>query len=181
MHTILHDLRYALRQLRKSPGFTLVAVLTLALGIGANTAVFSAMDGVLLRPLPYHQSSRLMLVSETESVAPKDELGVAAQEFLDYRDQNQSFSDVAAFQSDGFNLTGGGEPLRIRAARISASAFPTLGVSPMMGRAFTAEEDRSGSDNVVELSYSLWQRQYHGDPNILGRTIKLDEKPYIVI
>jgi predicted permease len=178
---MLQDLRYALRQLRKSPGFTLVAVLTLALGIGANTAVFSAMDAVLLRPLPYHQSSRLMLVSETESVAPKDELGVAAQEFLDYRDQNQSFSEVAAFESNGFNLTGEGEPLRIRAARISASAFPTLAVSPMMGRAFTAEEDRSGSDNVVELSYSLWQRQYHGDPNILGRTIKLDEKPYIVV
>ncbi len=181
MHWITQDLGYGMRQLRKSPGFALVAVLTLALGIGANTAVFSVVDTVLLRPLPYHEPDRLMLISETESVAPNDQLGVAAQEYLDYRDQNRSFSSVAAFESDGFNLTGEGEPLRIHAARMSASAFPTLGVWPMMGRAFTGEEDRSGSDNVVELSYSLWQHQYHGDPGILGRTIKLDEKPYTVI
>ncbi len=177
----MSDFRYALRQLRKSPGFALVAILTLALGIGANTAVFSVVDTVLLRPLPYHQPDRLMLVSETETVAPGDELGVAAQEYLDYRDQNQSFSSVAAFESAGFNLTGEGQPLRIHAARMSGSAFSTLGVSPMMGRAFTPDEDRTGSDNVVQLSYSLWQHQYQADPNIVGRTIKLDEKPYSVI
>jgi putative ABC transport system permease protein len=181
MNRISQDLRFGMRLLRKSPGFTLVAVLTLALGIGANTAVFSVVDTVLLRPLPYHEPDRLVLVSETESVAPGDELGVAAQEYLDYRDQNQVFSNVAAFESDGFNLTGQGQPLRVNAARISASAFPTLGVSPLIGRAFTSGEDRAGSDNVVELSYSLWQNQYHGDPNILGRTVKLDEKPYTVI
>ncbi|MGC2112746.1 MAG: ABC transporter permease [Candidatus Korobacteraceae bacterium] len=181
MNRIAQDLRYGMRLLRKSPGFALVAIFTLALGIGANTAVFSVVDTVLLRPLPYHQPERLVLVSETESVAPNDELGVAAQEYLDYRDQNQSFASVAAFEDAGFNLTGEGQPLRIRAARMSASAFPTLGVWPMMGRAFASDEDRSGSDNVVELSYSLWQNQYHGDPNILGRTIKLDEKPYTVI
>jgi predicted permease len=175
------DLRFALRQLRKSPVFTMVAVLTLALGIGANTAMFSVVDTILLRPLPYPEPNRLMLVSETETVAPADELGVAAQEYQDYRDQNQSFSSVAAFESVGFNLTGEGQPQRIRAARVSASTFPTLGVSPLMGRAFTADEDRSGSDNVVELSYSLWQSQYHGAPNILGQTIKLDEQPYTVI
>jgi predicted permease len=178
---IHQDIRYGLRQLRKSPGFALVAIVTLALGIGANTAMFSVVDTILLRPLPYHEPGRLMLVSETETVAPADELGVAAQEYLDYRDLNHSFSSVAAFESDGFNLTGQGRPLRIRAARISASAFPTLGVSPLLGRAFTSEEDRSGSDNVVELSYSLWQNQYHGDPSILGQTIRLDEKPYTVI
>jgi len=177
----MHDLRYALRQIRKSPGFALVAVLTLALGIGANTAVFSVLDTVLLRPLPYQKPDQLVLVSETESVAPGDELGVAAQEYLDYRQQNKSFSSVAAFESDGFNLTGEGQPLRIRASRMTASALPTLGVSPMIGRTFTSEEDSAGSDNVVDLSYSLWQNQYHGDANILGRTIKLDEKPYTVI
>ncbi len=176
---ISQDIRYGLRQLRKSPTFAAVAAL--ALGIGANTAMFSVVDTILLRPLPYQQPDRLMMVSETESVAPGDELGVAAQEFIDYRDQNKSFSNVAAFESSGFNLTGEGQPQRIRAARVSASTFPTLGVSPLMGRAFTTEEDRSGSDNVVELSYSLWQSQYHGDPNILGHTIKLDEKPYTVI
>ncbi len=177
----MHHLRFALRQIRKSPGFTLVAVLTLALGIGANTAVFSVVDAVLLRPLPYYQPERLVLVSETESQAGNAELGVAAQEYLDYRDQNRSFASVAAFEDEGFNLTGEGQPLRIRAARMSASAFPTLGVWPLMGRPFTSDEDRSGSDNVVELSYSLWQNQYHGDRNILGRTVNLDEKPYTVI
>jgi len=175
------NLRYALRQLRKSPGFTVIAILTLALGIGANTAVFSVVDTVLLRPLPYSHPEHLVLVSETESAAPDEELGVAAQEYLDYRDQNQSFSSVAAFESAGFNLTGEGQPLRVRAARMSASAFATLRISPLMGRAFTADEDRAGSDNVVELSYSLWQNQYHGDPKILGRTVRLDEKPYTVI
>ena len=177
----MKNLRYAFRQLRKSPGFALVAVLTLALGIGANTAVFSVVNAVLLRPLPYPHPERLMLVSETESQAGNEELGVAAQEYLDYRDQNRSFSSVAAFEDAGFNLTGEGPPLRVRAARMSASAFPTLGVWPMLGRAFTSGEDRTGSDNVVELSYSLWQNQYHRDSHIVGRTIRLDEKPYTVI
>ena len=177
----MNDLRFGFRLLRKSPGFALVAVLTLALGIGANTTVFSAVDAVLLRPLPYYEPDRLVLVNETVMNSGNDYIGVAAQEYQDYRDQNKSFSNVAAFETDGFNLTGEGPPLRVQAASISASAFPTLGVSPIMGRAFTSEEDRSGSDNVVELSYSLWQNQYHGDSNILGRTIKLDEKSYTVI
>ena len=177
----MNSLRFGIRLLRKSPGFALVAVITLALGIGANTAVFSVVDTVLLRPLPYYQPDRLVMVSESVMGFNNDYLGVAAQEYQDYRDQNQSFSHVAAFEQASFNLTGEGQPLRVQAARISASAFPTLGVSPIMGRAFTSEEDRSGSDNVVELSYSLWRNQYHGDPNILGRTIKLDEKPYTVI
>ena len=177
----MNDLRFGFRLLRKSPGFALVAVLTLALGIGANTTVFSAVDAVLLRPLPYYQPDRLVLVNETVMNSGNDYIGVAAQEYQDYRDQNQAFSNVAAFETAGFNLTGEGPPLRVQAASISASAFPTLRVSPIMGRAFTSEEDRSGSDHVVELSYSLWKSQYHGDPKILGRTIKLDEKAYTVI
>ncbi len=181
MNRIWQDLRFGIRQLRKWPGFAAVAILTLALGIGANTAVFSIVDTVLLRPLPYRDPQQLALVSETESQGGHEELGVAAQEYLDYRDQNRSFSSVAAFESAGFNLTGEGLPLRVNAARMSASAFQTLGVAPMIGRAFSPAEDRTGSDNVVELSYSLWQNQYHGDPNILGRTIKLDELPYTVI
>src|SRR5271157_3630588 len=111
----MNTVRYALRQLRKSPGFAAVAVLTLALGIGANTAVFSVVDAVLLRPLPYPQPDRLMLVTETETQGGEEELGVAAQEYLDYRDQNRSFSSAAAFETAGFNLTGAGEPLRIQA------------------------------------------------------------------
>ena len=181
MSHLWQDLRFGLRQLRKSPGFALVAVLTLALGIGANTAMFSVVDTVLLRPFPYFQPGRLALVSETLSSGTNDDYGVAAQEYLDYRDQNHVFSQIAAFEQDGFNLTGEGEPLRVNAARVSSSTFPVLGVSPMIGRAFTSEEDRHGADNVVELSYSLWQHQYHGDPNIVGRTVKLDEKPYTVV
>ena len=177
---IHQDIRYGLRQLRKSPGFAAVAVLTLALGIGANTAMFSVVDTILLRPLPYLEPNRLILVSETVMASSDDYLGVAAQEYLDYRNQNRSFSNVAAFENAGFNLTGDGEPLRVQAVRMSASAFPTLGVSPFIGRAFTESEDRSGSDNVVELSYSLWQNQFHANPSILGRTINLDEKPYTV-
>jgi len=178
---ISQDIRYGLRQLRKAPGFALIAILTLALGIGANTAMFGVIDTVLLRPLPYYQPDRLVVVNETMINFSNDYLGVAAQEYQDYRDQNKSFTSVAAFEPASFNLTGEGQPLRIQAARISASAFPTLGVSPILGRAFAPSEDRSGSDNVVELSYSLWKNQYHGDPNILARTIKLDEKPYTVI
>src|SRR4051812_20517984 len=115
------SINYAIRLLRKSPAFTLVAVLTLALGIGANTAVFSVLDSVLLRPLPYVDPDRLVLVSETTTAAPTEEYGVAAQEYLDYRDQNRSFSSVAAFETNGFNLTGEGQPRRIRAGLISAS------------------------------------------------------------
>ena len=166
MRWIMQDFRYGMRQLRKSPGFALVAVLTLAIGIGANTAVFSVIDTVLLRALPYHEPDRLMLISETESVAPNDELGVAAQEYLDYRDQNRSFSDVAAFESEGFNLTGEGEPLRIHAARMSASAFPTLGVSPMMGRAFTVRRRsfrfrQRGRAFLLALAESVSWRSQH--------------------
>ena len=120
MRWIIQDLRYGFRQMRKSPGFALIAVLTLALGIGANTAVFSVVDTVLLRPLPYDHPERLALISETESVAPNDELGVAAQEYLDYRDQNRSFSALAAFESTGMNLTGAGAP--INGSRLSASS-----------------------------------------------------------
>jgi putative ABC transport system permease protein len=181
MSQMWQNLRFGVRQLRKSPGFALVAVLTLALGIGANTAMFSVVDTVLLRPFAYYQPNRLALVSETLNGGTNDDYGVAAQEYLDYREQNRVFSQVAAFEQDGFNLTGEGEPLRVNAARISSSAFSVLGVSPTIGRAFSSDEDRHGSDNVVELSYSLWQHQYHGDRNILGRTVKLDENPYTVV
>jgi predicted permease len=181
METVFQDLRYGFRVLARNPGFTAVAVLTLAIGIGASTAIFSVVDTVLLRPLPYQQPDRLVVVSETLPGMSTDEIGVAAGEYQDYRDRNRSFSQVAAYESDGFNLTGVGQPLRINAAALSASAFPLLGVSPDLGRTFTQEEDRYGSSNVVVLSHSLWEHQYSADPNILGKTVKLDEKPFTVI
>ena len=181
VETIFQDVRYGFRILRKTPGFTAVAVLTLALGIGASVAIFSAIDVVLLRPLPYEKPQQLVTVTETLPLMGQDEIGVSAGEYQDYRDRNRSFSQVAAYESDGFNLTGAGQPLRINAAKISASAFPLLGVSPEIGRTFTEAEERSGAVNLIVLSHKLWQNSYNSDPNILGKTLKLNEQPYTVI
>ncbi len=181
METLLQDIRYGWRMLARNPGFTAIAVLTLAIGIGASTAIFSVVNTVLLRPLPYRQPDELVVVSETLPGMSADEIGVAAGEYQDYRDRNRSFSQVAAYESNGFNLTGVGQPLRVNAAALSASAFPLLGVSPELGRGFAQEEDRYGSSDVVVLSHALWEHQYSGDAHILGKTVKLDEKPFTVI
>jgi len=182
LETLLQDLRYGLRMLGKNPGFTAVAVLTLALGIGANTAVFSLVNTILLRPLPYRNPSELAVVSEIVPQMGGDlEVGVAAGEYLDYRDRNRSFVQTGAYEDAGFNLTGEGNPLRINAAAVTASVFQLLGVPPRLGQVFTAEEERDGGAAVAVLSYSLWQRHYGGDAGILGKTIKLDEKPYLVL
>jgi predicted permease len=175
------DIRYAARQMRKSPAFTITCLLTLALGIGANTAVFSTINTILLHPLPYYDPGRIVLVSEGLPLEDSSDVGVSAQEYLDYRHQNSVFSGIAAFQTAEFNLTGIGRPQRINAARISATALPLLGVTPELGRNFTAEEDRDGSDRVVLLSHSLWESQYGADPGIVGKTIHLDETAYSVI
>jgi predicted permease len=181
METLLQDVRYGWRMLWKNPGFTAVAVLTLALGIGACTAIFSVTDTILLRPLPYFQPERLVTVTETLPKMGTDVIGVAAGEYQDYRSQNRSFSEVAAFQNAGFNLTGEGQPVRVNAARISASAFPLLQVSPELGRTFTEQEDRNSAERVVVLSHQLWQHNYGSDPTILGKTVRLDEQPYTVV
>jgi predicted permease len=181
METLLQDIRYGWRMLARNPGFTAIAVVTLAIGIGASTAIFSVVDTVLLRPLPYREPEKIVLVTETLPGMSADEIGVSAGEYQDYRDRNRSFSQVAAYESAGFNLTGAGQPLRVNAAALSASAFPLLGVSPELGRGFTTEEDRYGSGSVVVLSHALWEHQYSRDPNILGQTVKLDEKPFTVI
>src|SRR5579864_1123957 len=181
METLLQDVRYGWRMLAGNPGFTAIAILTLAIGIGASTAIFSVVETVLLRPLPYQQPDRLVIVSETSPGMSNDELGVSAGEYQDYRDRNRSFSQVAAYESAGFNLTGMGRPLRVNAAALSASAFPLLGISPELGRGFTPEEERYGSGSVVVLSHALWEHQYGRDPNILGKSVKLDENPFTVI
>lgn len=175
------DLGYAARKLRKSPAFTITCLLTLALGIGANTAVFSTINTILLHPLPYRNPDRLVLISESLPSEGSNDIGVSAQEYLDYRFQNNVFSEAAAFETADFNLTGTGEPRRINAARISASALPLLGVTPELGRNFSPEEDRYGSDHVVLLSHALWQSQYGFAPDIVGKTIHLDETAYTVV
>jgi putative ABC transport system permease protein len=179
--SFMQDLRFALRQLSRSPGFTFTAIFTLAIGIGANTAVFSLVDAVLLRPLPYRDPGKLMLITETVPSLSQDELGVAIQEARDYEARAKSFAQMGTFESSGFNLTGSARPLRINAARVSDSVFPLLGVAPALGRTFTPDENSYGRDHVAILSSQLWRNQFGGDVQILGKTIKLDETPYTVI
>ena len=167
--------------LARNPGFAVIAILTLAIGIGASTAIFSVVDTVLLQPLPYQQPERLVLVTETLPSMTADELGVSAGEYQDYRDRNHSLAQIGAYESAGFNLTGAGQPLRINAASVSASVFPLLGVSTELGRTFTTDEGRYGSGKVVVLSHALWEHEYGHNPDILGKTVKLDEHPYTVI
>jgi predicted permease len=181
LETFWQDVRFGLRMLRKNPGFTATAILTLTLGIGTNTAVFSAINTALLQPLPYAHPEQLMLISESLPKLGGDDVGVAAGEYLDYRNRNRSFAQAAAYQNDGFNLTGAGEPLRVTANRATASLFPLLAVRPILGRAFTDEESRPGADAVAVISYDLWQRHYGGDSGVLAKTIKLDEKAYAII
>jgi predicted permease len=175
------DLRYALRMLAKNPGFTAVAIIALALGIGANTAIFSVVNTVLLRPLPYKDPDRLMFVFEDSSKHgfPRDTPTVA--NFIDWRDQNRVFESMAAIAGASLNLTGVGDPERIAGYRVSASLFPMLGVSPQLGRWFTPDEDQAGANRVVMMSHSLWQRSFGGDPNIVGKALTLNGRSVTVV
>jgi len=175
------DLRYGLRMLARNPGFTTVAVIALALGVGANSAIFSVVNTVLLRPLPYKNPEQLMMVWEENSKQgfPKDT--PAAANYVDWRDQNHVFEAMAAFTDASFNLTGMGNPERIEGQRVSASLFPLLGVEPQLGRAFRPEEDQSGANQVVVMSYGLWQRRFGADPGIIGKPINLNGKSFTVV
>ena len=173
------DLRYGARMLVKSPGFTTIAVLTLALGIGANTSIFSVVNGVLLRPLPYRDPQRLAMVWGTKPQYLVNPINPA--EFVDLRDQNQSFEHVAAFQPLSLNITQGGEPEVLGGTRASVNLFTLLGVEAKLGRTFLAEEDRPGTNRVVILSHGLWQRRFGSDPKIIGQTIPLNNEPYTVV
>jgi len=178
---LLHDLRYAARLQRKNPGFTIVAVIALALGIGANTAIFSVVNTVLLRPLPYKDPERLVMVWEdaTKQGYPRDT--PAAANFVDWRDQNQVFEGMAAIYDTSFNLTGAGDPERLEGRSVSANLFPLLGVEPQLGRVFTAAEDQPGAQHVVLLSYALWQRRFGGDQGIVGQSLTLNGESYVVV
>ena len=181
MQNLLQDLRYGLRTLIKNPGFTLVAVLTLALAIGANTAIFSVVENVLLRPLPYPQPDQLVEIFNTYfPQVPRG--GLAPGDFADWHDQNKSFSEMGGYAeiSRGFNLTGEGEPQRLQIGYASSGLFPMLGVRAEAGRSFVPEEDRSGSAPVVLLSHRLWQSRFGADPRVVGRTIALDDQRYTV-
>ena len=180
LETCGQDVRYALRTLRKTPGFTIVAVLTLALGIGANASLFSVVDTVLLRPLPFKNPSRLVMLFEGLPQIGSPKIPFSAPDFTMVRRGQKSFESVGAIQDKEFELSGHGEPDRLIGARVSASIFPMLGIAPALGRFFRPEEDAPGQ-KVAVLSYGLWQRRYGGRPGIVGGTIELDRQPYTVI
>jgi predicted permease len=181
MRTLLQDLRYGARMLWKNPGFTLIAVITLALGVGANTAIFSVANTALLRPLPYQNPDELVMVWETAPKLGFPHNDVAPANFIDWRDQNRVFTQIAAFGGASLSLTGRGEPERIEGERVSASLFPLLGVTPALGRVFTEQEDRSDAQGVIVLSHSLWQRRFGGDTGIIGQSLTLSNHPYTVV
>ena len=178
MHALARSFRNAFHYLRKAPGFTLTVVFTLALGIGVTTAIFSLVEGVLLRPLPFKNADRLVLLGDHLGAGLN--LGVTAREIETYSRAANAFSSLGAYLTSGYELSGGATPEEVHAARLTAGMFPTLGVQPILGRVFTAH-DEDARQPLVVISYALWLNRYHRDPAILGSAIDLDRKPYTII
>jgi putative ABC transport system permease protein len=181
MDTVLKDIRYAVRGLIKRPGFTAIAVITLALGIGANSAIFSVVNAIVLRPLPYRDSGRLMAIWGNLHKSGLDEVEISAPEFADFKEECKAFDQIAAYTIEGVNFTGVGEPERLRGAVVSPNLFAALGVDAQSGRTFLTGANPSAEDEVVLLSDSLWQRRFGADPAIVNKTIPLDGKMVTVI
>src|ERR1051326_1737795 len=176
MGSFLQDLIYAWRMLRRSPAFTCAAIATLALGIGANTAIFSVVYAILIKPLPYANPGRLraILIEIPQFRDKAPSIPACPRDFLEWRRANSVFSQLALFRGAALNLTGEGEPERLGVMRVSANLFSTLGVQPERGRSFLPEEDQPGRDAVVILSHDFWMRRFGGDPAILNRAIELE-------
>jgi putative ABC transport system permease protein len=178
MYALAQNFRLAFRQLRQAPGFTLTVVLTLALGIGATTAIFSLVEGILLRPLPFKDGDRLVLLGDHLGAGLK--IGVTAREIETYSRATRAFSSLGGYTTANYELSGGATPEEVRAGRLTASVFPTLGVPPILGRVFTPQEE-DGRQSPAVISYALWLNRYHRDPNVLGTVVVLDRKPYTII
>jgi predicted permease len=176
---LIQDVRYGLRQLRRSPGFAIIAVLTLALGIGANTAIFSVVNGVLLNPLPYSEPDRLVTVDARKPDFPRG--SISYPNFLDWHRMNQSFSFFAVSRLSGYQITGAGEPEELNAAMVTSDFFPMLGVKPVLGRGFTPSEDEIGTSSVVAISTALWERKFGSAPDIIGKGLTLDGREYTIV
>src|SRR5437763_6361414 len=182
MLTLIQDFRYALRQLRKNPGFTIVAVLTLALGIGANTVIFSVVNGVLLRPLPFQEPGRLVQIWHVPPAASfpgMTRFSVSPANYLDWQNQNHVFENMAIYGYRGFTLSGS-HPEQLITSAVSGGFFDTLGVQPMLGRVFSPDEDQPGHSNVIVLNYGFWQEHFGGNRNIVGQNVTLDGQSYFV-
>src|ERR1041384_5133754 len=181
MSNLFQDLRYGARILLKQPAITLVAVVTLALGIGANTAIFSLVNGILLRPLPFREPDRVVRLIPASPTLGLARWGVSQADFAAYRDQNRSFESVAIYNSTATNLTGSGEPERLPMTVVTADFFKVFGVNPLLGRTFAEGEDTQGRNLVCVISYAFWQRRFGGDPNIAGRILNLNNTPTQVV
>ena len=181
MNKLLQDLKYGLRILLKHPGSTAVAVITLALGIGANTAIFSLVNSILLRPLPFREPDRVVRLIQASPKLGLSTWGVSQADFAAYRDQNRSFETVALFNSTGVNLTGEGEPERLPITKVTADFFKVFGVNPQLGRTFVEGEDTAGRNSVCVISYAFWQRRFGGDPNVAGKIITLNNTPAQIV
>jgi predicted permease len=179
MHSLIKDIQYGIRNLLKRPGFTAIAVITLALGIGANTAIFSVVNAVVLRPLPYADPDRLVMLWET--MPGSDRRSVAPGNFVDWREQNKTFDELAATFYANFNVTGDGQPERIDGATITSNFMRVLGVQPQLGRTFMADDDEHQDRNLVLLSHALWQRRFGGARDVINRTITIDDQAYTVV
>ena len=179
MQTFLQDIRFAIRRFRNDPAFIAVTIVTLALGIGATSAIFSVVNGVLLRPLPFPDSDRVMLLMEQTKQFPR--FSVSYQNFVDWRAQAQSYESVAAVRNTVVTLSGIGDPERLPAQMATGNLFSTLGINVNLGRTFTPEEDKAGGQNVTLISYSLWRRRFSGTQDVIGRSITLDDKAYTII
>ena len=181
--SLFRDLKIAVRYLLKSPGFAATAVFMLALGIGATTAIFSIVEGVLLRPLPFPHSERVMMLADIiqgADIGGSGEAGVTVPDIRNYTRDTHSFTSLGGYQQAGYELSGIGDPAQVNAARMTAGVFPALGVAPLLGRVFTEQEDEQ-KQQVAVLSYATWQSRFHGDRNIVGQKILLDRKPYVVV
>jgi predicted permease len=178
---ISRDLKYAMRSLARTPGFSCIAILTLAFGIGANTAICSVIDAVLIRPLPYPQSERLAMAWEEASRFGFPRNDVAPGNYVDWERESRVFEDLAAFSGNAFNLTGSGQPERLDGVQATPNLFPLLGVKPLLGRWFLPSEGTAGNTGVVLLSHTLWQRRFGGDAGVVGRAIVLSRRPYVIV
>src|SRR5437660_441336 len=181
METLIKDIRYGIRGLLKRPGFTAIAVITLALGIGANTAIFSVINAVLLRPLPYHEPERLVTIWEESPQRGMYQMPVSFANLRDWVDQNHAFEQISAYTFSNLNLSGAGEPARLGAVRASANLFSLVGAVPLLGRPFLPEEDKEGANRVVILGHALWQSRFGADSAIIGRSLTLDNQSYTVV
>lgn len=181
MNQFFQDLRYGLRMLWRSPGFTIIAVLTLGLGIGANTATFSTVNAIVLRPLPFTNLDQIVTVWETQPKAGHERYRASFPNFLDWKDQTRIFQQMAAYRGQGVNLTGVGDPEAIPACLVSSDFFTLLGMEPVLGRKFSVDETQPGHERVALLSYGFWQKRLGADPQVVGRTLALDGRDYTVV